>query len=253
MKTTTIRPGILVALRSAIAGGIHYSRVDLAIDETEADHGKRARWETTRTIENPEEHARAIAVRGRALKLIRKECSESSFGLLCPADIEPALDLAIEQARGIVAEFNETADVTRVSLYVLKGRVADSDEEAARAIADEVAELVAEMNSGITDIDVKRIRAAATRARDMSAMLDERTAETVGEAVKQARTAARQIVKRIEKDGEKAEIVMADIQRGALEKARIAFLDMSDDVEIDSPLPAINQQRFADLDVAEAV
>jgi len=119
-----------------------------------------------------------------------------------------------------------------------------------RGIGDEVKQLIAQMDAGITKLDVEPIREAATKARELSAMLSEDQAEIVSEAVKAARSAARTIVSRIEKEGEQSAVVLADIKRGALEKARIAFLDL-DDVETAATelAPAANIGRVAGVEI----
>jgi hypothetical protein len=247
MNTTTIRPGFLIALKTSVRGGVHYDH------EGREAEGNVERWTTIKTVEDPDEHDRACKVRGAAARQVRRLCSSTSFGLLCPVGVEGALDAAVASARALVRSHNEGARYTHVTFYVLKGRIADSDEEAARAIADEVGELLARMNGAIDRLDPKAIRDAASKAREMTAMLDDAAAETVAEAIKQARKAARQIVARVQEKGEAAQVVLADIQRGALEKARIAFLDVGGgDAPVDAPLPVVQQQRFADLDLADA-
>ena len=175
-KTITMKPGILVALRTTVAGGVQYER---------------------RTLE-----------------------ADDRFGLLCALANEGELNEAILRARTIAEEFNATATHSRVGVYVLKGHIASTDEEAARAIGDEVRELVEAMNSGISGLDVERIRDAAKRAREMSEIL--------------------------------SDAVLADIQRGAIEKARFAFLDLEDAPELAPGVPAApagNVARIAALDL----
>lgn len=244
-NTALIRPGILVALKSTVTGGVRYQRVDLEQGDA------TARWETTRTIDDPQEHTRATKARSAALAEIRKYCAGTSFGLLCPIDREADLDAAIDRARAMVAACNSAAVYTHVSIYVLKGRIADTDEEAARAIGQEVAGLIAAMNEGIDKLDPVAIREAATKAREMSAMLSDAQMAKVSDAVNQARAAARTIVKRVEKEGELAAIVLADIKRGDIERARMAFLDLEDAPAHQESLPAIDAQRFADLDMGK--
>lgn len=249
MSTSVIRPGLLVALKSTVSGGVSYERKDLPVEgETAKD---TARWETIRTIEDPEEHKRASDARSLAVKEIRKVCSTTSFGLLCPESMEAELDAAVARARSIVALHNEGAKHTKVNVFALKGRIASSDTEAARAIGEEVSSLIEGMNDAIDRLDPAAIREAATKARQMSAMLSPELSQRVGEAVDAARRAARTIVKRVEKDGEQAAVVLADIQRGAIEKARIAFLDLGDDApspaDAAAVLPSIDVQRFAGL------
>lgn len=253
-KTVTLKPGILVALRTTVSGGVQYERRTLEADDRGAEDGTTAisKWETTKVVQDPDEVDRATAARGKAGAEIRKLCTRTSFGLLCTLANEPELNEAISRARTIADEYNATAVHTRVGVYVLKGHIASTDEEAARAIGDEVRELVDAMNAGITTLNVEAIRDAAKRAKEMAEVLSDDAATVLTEAVKAARTAARVIVKRIQEDGEQASIVLADIQRGAIEKARFAFLDL-DDAPVIAPevpaAPAGNVTRIAALDL----
>ena len=244
MKTAMIRPGLLVALKSTVRGGVSYVRRDLESSE------QMAKWETIRTIQDPAEHERATKARNKALAEIRAVCAPTTFGLLCPEDKEAELDAAIARARVIRDEHNASATFTHVDIYVLKGRIASTDEEAARAIAQEVASLIESMNSGINNLKADEIREAASKAKQMASMLSEEKAIAIDSAVEQARKAARQIVKRIEKDGETAAVVLADIQRGGIEKARLAFLDLSEERPVQESA-AVNVQRFAEMDAEE--
>lgn len=250
-NASVIRPGLLVSVKSTVVGGVSYQRIDLDAEGWPVDKGQEVtRWETRRVIEDAAEHEAATKVRSKALAEIRKVCSSTSFGLLCPNEQEGALDAAVAAARRMVDEHNGVAKHTRVGVYVLKGRVASDDAEAARAITEEISTLVSKMDAGIKSFDPKAIREAADRARELSGMLSEEKQEKLSAAIAQARAAARTIVKRIEKEGETRETVLLDIQRGQIESARIAFLDLSDDAApSDASAPAVNLQRFADLDL----
>lgn len=252
-NASVIRPGLLVSLKSTVKGGVSYQRTELEKDETK-DGQAVARWETKRVIEDKAEHEAATKCRSQALSLIRKVCSTTTFGLLCPNDQEGALDEAIKAARKLVDNHNEQSSYTQVAIFVLKGRVASDDAEAARAITSEIATLVQKMDAGITKFDPKAIREAADRARELSNMLDDSKKTKIDAAIAQARKAARDIVKRVEKNGEDTKVVMLDIQRGQIEQARIAFLDMSGEstVAAEDVTPVVEKQRFADLDVEEA-
>jgi hypothetical protein len=254
-NASVIRPGLLISLKSTVVGGVSYQRIDLATDQPVADGAEVSRWETRRVIEDKAEHESAVKCRSRALAEIRKVCSATSFGLLCPSDQEGALDAAVVTARRLVDAHNDTAKHTRVGIYALKGHVASDDAEAARAITQEIAGLVVAMDAGIKEFDPSKIRDAANRARELSGMLNEEKQEKVSAAIAQARAAARTIVKRIEKEGETRETVLLDIQRGQIESARIAFLDMSggDSDFVGEATPAVDGQRFADLDLGACV
>lgn len=265
MTTMTIRPGLLVSLKTSLSGGVSYRRIDL--DASAEDSGVQelktgedfdaalqasvARWETTRRIEDPDEHKRATVARGKASALIRAVCIRSAFGLLCPTIGEPELDAALVEAQKIVSEFNESARFSQIKIYVLKGRIADNDVEAAKAIASEVRDLLAQMRDGIAGADVEAIREAANRANKLGGMLGAEQAEQVDAAVSAARKAARALVKRVQKEGEQVEAVLAEISTSAIDKARFAFLDTDDapSASNEPELPAVNLQRVAGLDL----
>lgn len=252
MSTSVIRPGLLISLKTTMVGGVSYQRTELDADRAIDGDQDVARWETTRIIEDKAEHDRATKCRSQAGALIRKCCSTTGFGLLCPTDQEGALDAAVAQARKLVETHNATAAHTRVGIFVLKGRVAADDAEAAKAITQEIGELIQRMDAGINTFDAKAIRDAADRARELSAMLSDDEQSKVSAAIKQAREAARLIVKRVEKEGEDRAMVMLDIQRSQIEKARITFMDMSEPSQASEALPSIDVQRFADLDTSGA-
>jgi hypothetical protein len=186
----TIRPGLIVSLHTAVVGGVRYARTDL--DAPQEGKGERARWETTRTIEDPEEWRAARAAQSAASCAIWKVCVRSPFGLLCPMDREPLLDEAISRARAIVAAHNATARVARVELRVLKGRLGAED---VVEIASEVTGRLETADQQIAAGDAKGARKAATAARSLAEMLGEAAAAKVREAVKAARAAAREVAK----------------------------------------------------------
>lgn len=246
----SLKPGILVALRTAVRGGVEYRRTDL---EPEAPEGTAAieRWETTRVVECPEEHERARAVRSAATNLIRRVCVATDFGLLCPEARESALDEATTAAKALADEHNRTAEHTRVDVYVMKGRIASSDEEAARGIAAEVRGLLDGMERGILAGDPVAVREAASRARKLEQVLDDAAAKKVGEAVSEARSAAREIARRVIDSGEAIETVVTEIRRERIETARFAFLDVDPVTDITEPStpPPLPRQTELDLEV----
>jgi len=252
--TTAIRPGLMISLKTTVRGGVSYQRENLPVsNELAAKDGKAVeKWETTKVVEDPEEHERARKAVNKARSLISSVCANTAFGLICPQEREQQLDEAITAARKLVGEFNASATFTHARIYALKGRIASTEEESAKAIGEEVASLIAAMNAGIEKLDVDAIRDAATKAKQLEELLGPEQASAVSDAVAQARKAARQIVKRVQNDGEAAAVVLKDLQRGSLEKARIAFLDFEDGT-VQAPagdsMPAANVQRVAELDL----
>jgi len=228
MKTAVLKPGLLVALSTRINGAVNYARREIEPDHDDGEGGREARWETYRHIPDAKEFEAATVARSKARSLIVSACCGSSFGLLCPTANEGKLNDALEEARKVTDAFNDKAATARVEVYVLVGRIAHDEVEAARAIGAEVRDLLETMQAGIKAADPETIREAANKARELEAMLSEDVAGKVSEAIKQARTAARAIVSRIQKSGESAATVIAGLSVAKIDAARFAFLDLDE-------------------------
>lgn len=255
MAHSILRPGFMVSLKTTVKGGVSYQRRELdtaAAAEMASEGATVARWETTKIVEDPAEHERANKVRGEARSLITRHCVATAFGLLCPEVREAELQASVAQARALVAAHNEAATCTHVSVYVMSGKIAATDEENARAIGEEIRGLIADMSSAIDKLAPEKIREAAAKAAKISTMLAPAQSEKVGFAVAAARKAARDITRRIGQNAEPAAVVLADIQRGAIENARIAFLDLDEEgsVVAEDALPAVDLARIGSLDLS---
>jgi ElaB/YqjD/DUF883 family membrane-anchored ribosome-binding protein len=231
LKSSTLRPGLLVSLKTSLRGGVDYQ-----VREIEADHineaGERvAAWETSRTISDPEEHERAIKARSKARSIITGVCSASDFGLLCPQANERNLEAAIADARRIADNFNTTATLTKVDVYVITGRVADNDAEAIRAINSELRGLLDTMRDGVRDLDATAIREAANKARALGQMLSTDAQEKVKDAIDAARKVARAIVKA----GDSAAVEIDRTTLDSIAAARTAFIDLEPVAAVQAP------------------
>jgi hypothetical protein len=223
----TLRPGLLVSLKTSIGGGnVRYERRDVEDLHVDQDTGSlRSVWETARTVVDPDEHAAAVKVRGKVRSLVTGICTQSNFGLLCPNDREPELKAAVAEGRKLAWEFNKDAQHTQIATNVIYGRVAQDDYEAVQAISAELQQLVLTINDGVDQLDPKKIRDAAQKMRDTGQMLSTDVKLKVDEIVATARKTARKIAKA----GEQA---AAELDAAALEKlraARTAFLDLEAD------------------------
>jgi len=167
MKSTTLRPGLLVSLKTSLRGNVSYAKTVIEAEHKTDDGAEQARWETERRIQNPAEYERAKTVRSKAGSLIRSVCAHSAFGLLCPESKAEELSAAITSAHQLVDEFNRAAEPSRVGVYVITGRVAPDDVEAVKAINSEIRDLLAAMSEGVKNVDVKTIRDAADRAKQL--------------------------------------------------------------------------------------
>lgn len=222
LQSSTLRPGLLVSLKTTIDGNVSYDKRTIEAEHVDATGAAKATWETERTIADPAEHEAAQVARSKASSLVRAICARSAFGLLCPEAREADLDEAIQAARRVADAFNAGAKLSRVSVYVITGRIAPDDVEAVRAINSEIRGLLDEMESGVRRLDVEAVRDAASRAKNVGAMLAPESAARVAAAVEAARSVARRIVKAGEAAAQ--EIDAASLR--AITDARTAFLDL---------------------------
>lgn len=246
VKLNVLKPGLLVSLKSSVRGGVSYVRKDLDIGSAgiigSAETGsKLQKWETEKRIENADEFEAANVARGKARTVISSICASSIFGLLCPNENEQKLDAAIKEARAIAAAHNAVATHTQVEVFVIVGKIAQTDEEAARAIGSEVKDLLETMKVATLKGDVEAIREAASKARELGAILSEDVGKQVSSAIEEARKNARELVKRVQKDGEKLADVVKDLYVQRIDNARTAFLDLDEGVvqKVDHVAPAV--------------
>ena len=226
----TLRPGLLVSLKTSVSGNAKYIPHErtVSIDE---EGREITEIETTRVIADPQEFKKAGEARGRARSIINSVCVGSNFGLLCPEGDKAKLDAALAEARKVVEEFNATATVTHVSVYAMIGRVASDDVEAVRSINSEVSDLLGKMEQGLRNLDVKAIRQAANDAKEIGQMLSPDAAVRVQKAVEAVRSSARQIVKA----GETAAVEIDLNALRTVTNARTAFLDIDEAKAVTAP------------------
>jgi hypothetical protein len=224
IQTSTLRPGILVSLKSSLTGNVRYEKRVIESPTATDGGGEKAKWETVKTVADRRELARAVKARGEARAAIASVCNQTTFGLLCPDDREDDLVAAIREANRIVDEFNSKAKLGRVHVYALTGRIAPDDVEAVRAIKSEVRDLIDQMKKGVADLDVATIRKAAAKAKGIGAMLTPDAQARITMAIDAAREAARKIVKA----GETAAIEVDRQTIARITEARTSFLDLEE-------------------------
>ena len=79
--TSTIRPGLILILRTGVVGNVQYSKTILKAEtETEDGKGSEAKWETERLVKNAEEQKEATQVRSKIRSMISAICAQTSFG-----------------------------------------------------------------------------------------------------------------------------------------------------------------------------
>lgn len=232
LKSSTLRPGLLVSLSTTIKGGnVRYAKRTVEGAHTVEGGAIKESWETEKLVRNPEELEAGKVARGKARQAIIRHCSWSAFGLLCPTANKDELEAGIKEAREIAETFNATATDSRLGVYTITGQIADNDAEALRAINSELTELLTAMETGVQTLDAKTIRDAAARAVGLGQMLSPEAEARMKVAVDAARKAARTIVKA----GESAAIEVDRVAIRRIQESRLAFLDMDEGETVQTP------------------
>jgi len=219
----TIRPGVLVSVKTSHAGNRSYQKKEIERPHRTDDGVERSRWDTVRIVFDPDEAKEASQVASRARYLITRLCADTAHGPLCPMDRREELYEAIKEARELVEKFNETSVFSRVEVNVICGEIVADDVMAARALFSETEKFMTQMQEGLEQLDVKKVRAACNKLLDVGQMLSPEASTTAALAVNTARAACRKIVAA----GEQAAI---EIDQKAIETiglARNSFLDFN--------------------------
>lgn len=238
-----IEPGLLVSLNTSVRGNTRYFKEVLEYPHLTAVGEERSKHETTKIITDPDEQKAADKVRDKCRSLIKSVCSQSEFGLLCPEEREDELIEVIEQARELANEFNAAAVYTHVKVSIFWGMVAQDDVRATREIAAEIRDLLQDMQSGLAELDVKKVRAICDKATQMGQMLSTDSKTNVDIAVRAARASCKRIVKA-------GEAVVKEIDRNTIRTigmARTSFLDLDDDGEFEIAVPAVSNARVVEV------
>lgn len=233
MQIRTLRPGILVSLKTSVRGGVKYRKVDLE-SERDPDSGAQiSRWDTTKIVFDPEEQKLASQTTNRARYLVARVCAESRHGLLCPEEKVPDLEAAINEATELCDDFNMTSIHTRVEVNVVCGKIVADDVMATQALFRETEQFMEQMQEGLAQLDVKKVRELCKKALDVGQMLAPDANNTVAAAVNAARSQCRKIIAA----GEQVAIELDETTMNTIGAARNQFLDfdfdMSESVEVD--------------------
>ncbi len=237
LQTSTLRPGLLVSIKTSMRGNVSYQTEDRGV-QTLKDGTEKTVWETTRQIADPAEHEAAQAARTKARNFVSSICAHSAFGMLCPEDSADELEKAIAAGHKIVAEFNGGAKLERVNFYILVGRIAQDDVEAVKAINSEVRELLGDMTEGLKNLDPQAVRKAAAQLRSVGQMLSPEAQIRAQFAIDAAREAAT----KIKAAGEAVAVEIDTYAIRRITEQRTAFLDIEAEVTpVAAPKPSLRQ------------
>lgn len=220
-RNTIIRPGFLIVLKTSLIGNISYHKQVLEREHIDADGSEKARWETQRVIGDREEHNAGRKAQADARVKITAICTNTAFGLLCPAEKEQELRQAIREAKEVEAAFNRSARLSRINVYTIVGKIEAERFDVVSAMAAEAKDLLGAIQAGIRNRNAGEIRTAANELRRLSDMFSENGRQKLQEALNAGRGAARKIVKTPEGPAHELEgqaLTIVDVVLGEFER-----------------------------------
>lgn len=241
-----LRPGLLVSLNTSMHGNVRYSLSDI---EYERD-GKREKRKgiSEREIADTAEHEKGKQVRSAATYTVKKLCTATLHGLMCPVEDRAKLEAAIKDAENLVATFNDEAKVTTIGFHVAIGTMEPGDLRMLRSVQREIASLVRAMDDGIRAKDADAIRDAAVKAKAIAAMLETSDSKTeLIKSVSRAREAATSIAKTgyVPKHLRPADVETAEVKPTTAAEPAPATSEPAPMSEMEAALAALQARKRA--------
>jgi hypothetical protein len=236
LRQTTLRPGLLVRFNTAIRGNKKQTSTIIEALHITDDGEAKERVEIDRRTSDPDEQAEAEQVRSKMRALVCSACVQTEFNLFCPEDRADKLEKRIEEACALADEFNSRARITRIDASYITAKIDSDDVQAMREIRVEASRLIDEITgrmkgAGLGDDGIEATRDALKKAKRLGRMLSPEAQASLEGTVQMAREA----LSEIKKVGEANAAEETKRAIAALEQQRLAFLDLSDEGQIEAP------------------
>lgn len=222
-----------------------------------SDRTEKVRIETTRTIAAEDEYHQAVALCGRLRNRIRLGgdqdltlgkaatraksergytplCGNTPFGLLSALHRTSELTEARTEVLAAVQIANQRLQHYRLSGGVLIAKIETDATAAAQSLAQMIRESMDNILAAFKAGDVEKMRQVCNDLRGFDALVDTSTAKSIQEAVKEAREAAKIVVKEARGKGRQIEEVQRMVSLAAIDRARVAAIQTVGDVVVDS-------------------
>jgi hypothetical protein len=157
----SIKPGILVAGKIYLKGGIRYKR---EYSPSQLDNNTLVReWNTVAIVEDIKEREEADRVRSSIYSKLRRVCVHTHIGMICPLEKKEELEKTLEEANFARTEFNNKANTCSLEVYYALFELKSDNAEVLSAIASQVQEGLEKVNSAIKMEDLRAINLAPKR------------------------------------------------------------------------------------------
>lgn len=169
MKSFAISDVILVQEVSASDLGLHYQREVLS-ERTVGDR-EEVEYTTRRVLENKPEALRAKAVYAQARAALRKVCTRTVLGLVCPVSEEVRLEATLREIEALVAEANAGFSVCELVYSAVPIRLEHANDRAREALRREIQKYGERLVEAVRACDPEAIRRTLRSGKGLEALV----------------------------------------------------------------------------------
>jgi hypothetical protein len=246
----TFPSSLLIINKLSVEKGVHYAIKQLETD-TPGETGTTTRWETTKTVDDPEERKRGINLVERLNTHIRKttEGVKCSFGIVAPMKAEEVLDEVNSYVKREVNEFNATARFTHIEFRPMVVKLASDDERAMKAMSEQITGTLDELQSAMDKFDIKNVRAVVSKLVGFDKIIPNGRGKAITDLIKTVRKQASAFIKSAGEKVNDMEAAKAQIDASVVDRARFAvFAAPGETVDTASlGLKTVDAGRFAPI------
>ncbi len=200
MSTFNISEVILVQEASASDMGVSYEREVLS-EETLGER-EETLFKTLRVFENKPEALRAKAVYEQARARLRKLCSKTVIGLVCPVAREAELAETISELDRMVAEANAEFRTCRIEYTVVPVRIEHDNARAHETLRREIQRHAERLIAATSSADAEGMRRALKAGKGLEQLVADESVRRDLEGLNEAARAAARVITRSIKEHE---------------------------------------------------
>ena len=215
METIDIADVILVREVSTSDLGLSYEREVLS--EQMVGEREEKLFKTLRVYENKAEANRAKAIYEAARTRLRRLCSRTVLGLVCPASKEHGLHDEIAAIDGMIAEANAGFTRCKIDYTIVPIAIEHSNTRAQHALRSEICRYADRLLEAAQAHDPEEIRKVLRAGKGVETLVaDETLRGGLDEMNRAARSAARELTRIVkEHDGDREAALASDPARQA--------------------------------------
>jgi len=238
-----LKPSFIIVGDVAVRGGVQYTVNNPDEWEEGSEHHKR--WETHRTIFDPEEYNSGRATKARLQRQLNEVCTRSAIGLICPYEFEDRYREIVESIKSEIKDWNDIAKTCKLSFYPVEFEIEGANQKVAEALMRQLIELMEDLREALNKGDFKEVRNLLRNKKGFSEILPDDLGQDLREALESAREQAKELAKQARENADQFELVQRAVDTSKVSLARLAFVEYADEVTEVIETPKVSNRLAA--------